>query len=205
MNRQSGITLVEVAISVAIIGILLGGALELQQRARAQRQFESTYDNMDAIIQALSIYAETAGRLPCPADPAVYDASFGWERGVRPADLQAGHSPTGSCDAKTRDGIVPFMTIGLPVQTARDGWGNFYSYAVSPVFTRPNDQTSAAADTGRVHGRCRAHASGRDAPHRMSCRRSRRRCTACRRRPSRSRCTISPRKHDSEQKAKMLV
>jgi type II secretory pathway pseudopilin PulG len=155
MNNQSGITLVEIAISVAIIGILMGGALELQQRARAQRQFESTYDNMDSIIQALSIYVETAGRLPCPGDPAVSDASFGWERGVKPADLQAGHFPTGSCDAKTRDGIVPFMTIGLPVQTARDGWGNFYTYAVSPVFTRHNDQTSAAADTGKVHGRCR--------------------------------------------------
>ena len=83
MNRQSGITLVEVAISVAIVGILMGGALELQQRARAQRQFESTYDNMDAIIQALSIYVETAGRLPCPADPAASGASFGWERGVK--------------------------------------------------------------------------------------------------------------------------
>ena len=76
MNSQSGITLVEIAISVAIIGILMGGALELQQRARAQRQFESTYDNMDAVIQALSIYVETTGRLPCPADPAVTDASF---------------------------------------------------------------------------------------------------------------------------------
>lgn len=155
MNTQSGITLVEVAISVAIIGILMGGALELQQRARTQRQFESTYDNMDAIIQALSIYVETAGRLPCPANPAVSDASFGWERGVKPADLHDGHSPTGTCDAKNRDGIVPFMTIGLPVQTVRDGWGNFYSYAVSPVFTRQNDQPSSAADTGRVHGRCR--------------------------------------------------
>lgn len=155
MNRQSGITLVEVAISVAIVGILMGGALELQQRARAQRQLESTYDNMDAITQALSIYVETAGRLPCPANPAVSDASFGWERGVKPADLQGSHPPTGTCDGTTRDGIVPFMTIGLPLQTARDGWGNFYSYAVSPVFTRKNDQTSAAADTGKVHGRCR--------------------------------------------------
>ena len=125
MNRQSGITLVEVAISVAIIGILMGGALELHQRARAQRQLESTYDNMDTIIQALSIYVETAGRLPCPADPAVPDASFGWERGVKPADLQAGHSPTGTCDGKTREGIVPFMTIGLPAQTATGRLGQF--------------------------------------------------------------------------------
>src|SRR5690242_16667491 len=131
MNRQAGITLVEVAISVAIVGILLGGALELEQRAHAERQLQSTYDNMDAITQALSIYVETAGRLPCPADPAVSDASFGWERGVKASDLQGSHPPTGTCDAKTREGIVPFMTIGLPVQTAHDGWGNFYTYAVS--------------------------------------------------------------------------
>ena len=70
MNRQSGITLVEVAVSIAIVGILMAGALEMEQRARTQRQFESTYDNMDTIIQALSIYVETAGRLPCAADPA---------------------------------------------------------------------------------------------------------------------------------------
>ena len=47
------------------------------------------------------------------------------------------------------------MTIGLAPWMARDGWGNFYTYAVSPVFTRKNDQTSSAADTGKVHGRCR--------------------------------------------------
>ena len=71
MNAQSGITLAEVAISVAIIGILMGGALEIYQRARTQMQYQTTYDNMDTIIQALSVYVETAGRLPCPADPAV--------------------------------------------------------------------------------------------------------------------------------------
>jgi len=122
-----------------------------------QRQFEATYDHMDAITQALSVYVETAGRLPCPADPAASDVLIGWERGVKPTDLQVSgrHFPTGTCDAKTREGIVPFMTLGLPVQTAMDGWGHFYTYAVSPVFTRQNDQSSSAADTGRVHGRCR--------------------------------------------------
>src|ERR1039457_5917646 len=113
MNNQSGITLVEIAISVAIIGILMGGALELQQRARAQRQFESTYNNMDTIIQALSIYVETAGRLPCPADPAVSDASFGWERGVKTADLQGKHSPNGRWDGKKRDGTAGVISTAM--------------------------------------------------------------------------------------------
>jgi len=167
MNAQSGITLVEVAISVAIVGILMGGALELYQQARTQRQYETTYDNMDTIIQALSVYAETAGRLPCPADPAASGATLGWERGAKPADLQAGKFPAGACDGKTREGIVPYMTLGLTPWTARDGWGNFYTYAVSPVFTRQNDQTSAAADTGKVHGRCR-HAGWVNASDRYS-------------------------------------
>jgi prepilin-type N-terminal cleavage/methylation domain-containing protein len=68
MNSQQGITLVEVAISVAIIGILMGGALELYQRAHHQRQFEATYDNMDTIVQALSLYMSRR-RAACPVPP----------------------------------------------------------------------------------------------------------------------------------------
>lgn len=154
MNSQQGITLVEVALAVAITGILMSGALMLHERVQKQRQFESTYDNMDAIVQALSVYVESNGRLPCPADPTAPDDTAGWERGV-PAGTNATQHPAGSCDAKTREGIVPFMTLGLPKQTAMDGWGYFYTYAVSPVFTRKNDQSDATADTGRVHGRCR--------------------------------------------------
>jgi prepilin-type N-terminal cleavage/methylation domain-containing protein len=154
---QQGITLVEVAIAVAVIGILMGGALELNQRAQAQQHIETTYDNMDQIIQALSVYVETAGRLPCPADPAATGVVFGWERGVTPADMQvdAGHFPAGHCDQNTREGLVPFMTLGLPARTAQDGWGRYFTYAVSPVFARRNDQSGAPGDTGKIHGRCR--------------------------------------------------
>jgi prepilin-type N-terminal cleavage/methylation domain-containing protein len=155
--RQMGVTLVEVAIAVAVIGILMAGALDLNQRAQSQQHLETTYDNMDQIIQALSIYVESAGRLPCPADPGVTGVVFGWERGVTPADLQvdAGHFPAGHCDQATREGIIPFMTLGLPARTALDGWGRYFTYAVSPVFARRNDQTGALADTGKIHGRCR--------------------------------------------------
>lgn len=47
----------------------------------------------------------------------------------------------------------------------------------------------------------RARASRRDAPRRKSCPRSRRRCTAYHRRPSRSLCAISAQEYDSEEKA----
>lgn len=154
---QQGITLLEVAIALAVAGILMGGGLDLYQRVHKQQQIETTYDNMDQIVQALSVYVETSGRLPCPADPAATGIIYGWERGVKPADLQvdAGHFPAGYCDATTREGLVPFMTLGLPARTALDGWGHYFTYAVSPVFAHRNDQTGDTADKGRVHGRCR--------------------------------------------------
>ena len=156
-DRQAGITLLEVAIAVAVTGILMAGAIEINQRAQAQQQVEITDDNMDDIIQALSVYVETAGRLPCPADPAATGVVYGWERGVTPADLKvdAGHFPTGHCDQTTREGIIPFVTLGLPQRTALDGWGHYCTYAVSPVFARATDQPSTPADTGKIHGRCR--------------------------------------------------
>lgn len=156
-KRQRGLTLLEMAITVAVLGVIMAGALELYDRARTQQQIETTYSNIDSITDALSVYVAAAGRLPCPADPAAADAIFGWERGVSVADLQAqaGYAPTGHCDAATRNGIVPFMTLGIARQTAMDGWGRYYTYAVSPVFTRPNDQSATIADSGKVHGRCR--------------------------------------------------
>lgn len=156
-DMQQGITLVEVAIAVAVMGMLMAGAIDINQRAQKQQQIDVTQDNMDEIIQALSVYVETAGRLPCPADPAATGIVFGWERGVAPADLQvdAGHFPAGHCDQTTREGIIPFLTLDLPVRTALDGWGRYFTYAVSPVFARRNDQAAEPADTGKIHGRCR--------------------------------------------------
>jgi type II secretory pathway pseudopilin PulG len=156
IKNQLGVTLVEVAISVTVLGIIMAGALELYDRGHRQQQIEITYNNIDAITDALSVYVGTAGRLPCPADPAAPSETFGWERGITPADLKSGnHYPAGHCDQTTRNGIVPFMTLGIPRQTALDGWGRYYTYAVSPVFARPNDQSASIADSGKVHGRCR--------------------------------------------------
>ena len=117
---------------------------------------------------------------PCPADPSLNDIRFGWEYGVTAADLQVvqlnTHFPIGSCGSSGSGtdpvsgnpgssnptvGILPFMTLGLPVQMAQDGWNHYFTYAVSPVFARVNDQATDTTDTGAVHGRCR-HAGWND-------------------------------------------
>ena len=139
--RQQGVTLVEVAIAMTIMGIIMAGALELYSRAHAQQELDATYDNIDTVTEALSVYVEGKGRLPCPADPSADEKTFGQERKA--------------CDQTTRNGILPFVTLGISRQAAMDGWGRYYTYAVSPVFARTNDRSGAIADNGKIHGRCR--------------------------------------------------
>jgi type II secretory pathway pseudopilin PulG len=141
MNRQAGMTLAELAIALMVMGLIMGGALELYNRSHGQRQIELTYENIDTITDALSVYVASTGRLPCPADPAADDKLPGRERTI--------------CDANTREGIIPFATLNIPRKTAVDGWGRYFTYAVSPVFARKNDQSHGLADTGKVHARCR--------------------------------------------------
>lgn len=141
MNSQSGMTLAELAIALMVLGVIVGGALELYNRSHGRRQIDLTYENIDTITDALSVYVASNGRLPCPADPAGDEKIFGKER------------PT--CDGTTHDGILPFATLNIPRKTALDGWGRYFTYAVSPVFARKNDQSQDLADIGKVHARCR--------------------------------------------------
>jgi prepilin-type N-terminal cleavage/methylation domain-containing protein len=157
-RHAAGFTLIETAIAIVVLGLISVAAINLHERANQQRTMQTTYDHMDEIVQALSVYAETAGRIPCPAAPADSTSTYGWERGVAPADITVGTGrfPMGTCAADgSREGIIPFMTLGLSEKTARDGWGRFFTYSVSPVFAQRNDQAATAADMGVIHGRCR--------------------------------------------------
>lgn len=158
-KKTEGFTLIEVAIAMVILGALVAGVLRLYERAEEQRRVRVTEQHMERIVNALSIYAETASRIPCPADPAVTDVLFGWEYGVTAATL-AGGRPLGGCantpvDLAFSEGIVPFQTLGIHHSVAKDGWGRYFTYAVSPVFAQNNDRTGGSETAVQVHERCR--------------------------------------------------
>lgn len=176
-----GFTLIEMAIALAVAGIFAGGVMFLLGAAQRQERDDLTQANMRRVVRALATYADSAGRLPCPADPGRNDALFGWEWGVQSAAL-SGPRPLPDPDASpaTRDtcawwggptvpatesrnyGIVPFLTLGLDPESIKDGWGRYFTYAVTPVFVRNTDDVNAAAargsvaadDQGSVHARC---------------------------------------------------
>ena len=148
--KSRGYTLIELAVVIAITGVIMvmaaGFALPLMETARRIE----TEEKMARVARALAFYVVRNDRLPCPGAPDRGGANppFGYERGSG----AAGVTVPANCGAAAGDrvGIVPFATIGLTEGDITDGYGNPFTYAVSPAFTL---DTGNAALT--VHPRCR--------------------------------------------------
>lgn len=147
---RSGFTLVELAIVLAISGILIGGITASIKPVMQRIQIAETRSNMAKIAKHLSVYAVRHNRLPCPADPNPTAEPFGAERGsdVSGADF-------GVCSGTVNaEGIVPYRVLGLRPQDIRDGWGNYLTYHVTPIFAV--DPAAPVTDFDKVHERCRS-------------------------------------------------
>lgn len=161
-KKEKGFSLLEVSIALLIIGIMTVAAIRLYNAASKQQRMEDTQQRMEVVVKALAEFVETSNRIPCPADPRVNDASFGWEWGVTETQLRVvGERPIGACDPvvtpESREGLVPFQTLNIPFEMTKDGWGNYFTYAVSPVFTLRTDKASCPGpeNPDRVHEKCR--------------------------------------------------
>jgi len=124
MVRNKGFSLVELAVALAIIALLLAGALIPLSTQMDVRNVADTQRTMESIREAIVGFAQANGRLPCPAN---------------------GNTPAGAAGAGTEQvsgttctgggnvffGAVPWATLGLPEV---DGWGRRFSYWVSPIF-----------------------------------------------------------------------
>lgn len=139
-KKNSGFTLVEIAMVLMIIGLLLGGLIPtLSTQMEAQRIAE-TRKQLDEIQQALVGYAIANDRLPCPASSGSNGAeSF----------AALGNATNGNC-SNFYNGFVPAATLGVTSVVdsqgntgfAVDAWGNRIRYAVtsanSNAFTKEN-------------------------------------------------------------------
>ena len=130
MRRNSklapGFSLVEMAVVLMILGFVLGALLMPIRVQRQQQALQQTQNMLEISQKSLLGYAQTQGRLPCPASRN--------GSGVFPDDKGVANPVAGGACAVTA-GFLPAVTLGIqPVDVngfALDGWGNPIRYAVT--------------------------------------------------------------------------
>ena len=114
--RLSGFSLIEVSISLIIIGIIstIGiSQLRLMHKIHASQK---TQANIDFVIKALGVYCTSkALRLPFPSK---INANIGCQ----------------SEEMKNSFGIIPFKSLGIMEKFAKDGNGRWLLYKMNPNF-----------------------------------------------------------------------
>lgn len=151
-----GFTLVELAVVLAIVGLLLGSLMYTLSAQTEQRNFEETRRRLDQARESLLAFAIVNGRLPCPAryvDAASNSRGLESFCAAAPPGTCSGAETTsvqshGNC-SNYYDGYLPAASLGA-VQTdasgfALDVWGNRLRYAVARLST--NCATSPPANT----------------------------------------------------------
>lgn len=146
---ERGFTLIELAIVMAVVGIMLAGAMKLLGGQLDHRRSALTEDRLASAYDALVAYYVANDRLPCPADGSLptTDTDYG----------RAQPETSGSCTAiaaATR--VLPWRTLGLQEAASFDGWQGRLGYHVSANLTTagssaPGDlsvRDGAASDPG---------------------------------------------------------
>ncbi|HXR59477.1 MAG TPA: type II secretion system protein [Burkholderiales bacterium] len=124
-----GFSLTELAIVLAIIGVLLGGLMYTLFAQYEQQAWNETQQRLEAAREAILGFAVTNGRLPCPA-----------RAGAQADEVR---DPQGECRDGAGEiyysGLLPARAIGhQPVDAdgfAVDAWGNRMRYAVAKSVT----------------------------------------------------------------------
>lgn len=123
---ERGLTLIEMAIILVILGILAGMTLPLLSEMTRHRHFRSTQKDLEEIKEALIGYAGINWKLP-----------------------YADNNGDGVGDSGVYTGTLPYMDLGLKTQ---DAWRNLYTYDVNSSLTSTTDKTSFCTALSSLSG-----------------------------------------------------
>ena len=133
MRQIRAFALFEIMIAISVIGMFMTLSIKSwMQYLTYQRKVQKdkiTKRNSDRILKALGNHVVKQGYLPYPSQPKDDDdENFGVSRPSPKTEESWAQEPEAF-----RFGIVPFKSLGMPEEDAKDGNGNFFSYAVNPT------------------------------------------------------------------------
>lgn len=122
-----GFTLVEMAIVLAIIGLVLGLVLNVSSTMIDAQKRQNVRAHLNVIDVALANFVAVNKRLPCPANGTIAS-------GVLNAGVETLVVASGLCNPTNQsNGVVPWVTLGIAEDDASDPWNARIMYRVQPA------------------------------------------------------------------------
>lgn len=118
-NVLPAFALLEVAIALSILGVISYISLGYLKQTRVLQQSKITKDRQEKVMQALAGYVLIHHKLPCPA--AAID----------------GEARETCTTVETAVGFIPYKSLGIPTEFAKDGCHQWMTYAVNTALTLP--------------------------------------------------------------------
>jgi type II secretory pathway pseudopilin PulG len=128
-----GVTLIELALALLVIGLVLGSGLSLMGTQLEQQKFKETQRTLEEINEALLGYAinQTPPHLPCP------DKTSAGGAGNANDGQEDFNVATGVC--VTQEGNIPWASLGV---AQADAWGRRIHYRVTNTFSNRSPAAS---------------------------------------------------------------
>lgn len=142
---NSGFSLVEMAIVMAIIGLLLGGLLPTISSQVEQSRRNEARKQMDEIRSALMGFAISNSRLPCPDTDN--DGSENIAAPVTTNNTPSAGQSTKKYSCSASGGTLPYNQLG---SASLDSFGSAFVYSVTSTFGEKNEVYSGLDGTGSL-------------------------------------------------------
>ncbi|MBA3813851.1 MAG: prepilin-type N-terminal cleavage/methylation domain-containing protein [Alphaproteobacteria bacterium] len=121
-SSEAGFSLLELAIVLMILGAIGGLSIPLVTAHMKRAAFLKTRTHQEYAMNAIAVYVERNKRFPCPAEAQILGANFGIAQDA--------------CRMEKAKGIIPFKSLGISENYARDGFKRLMTYVVEPELAK---------------------------------------------------------------------